>query len=86
MAPAAGSYRVFHTNAGPYTGSDGALIRNGVLFATSGGVAVGFSAAVDGATPVPDPGKKTGGIRETVADSKALFDFAPYNTKVVVVP
>ncbi|MFC5906895.1 hypothetical protein [Streptacidiphilus monticola] len=86
VAPAVGSYQVFHVNAGPYTGSDGALIKNGVLFATSGGVAVGFSAAVDGATPVPDPNKKTGGIRETVADSAALFAFAPYDTKVIVVP
>ncbi|MEZ0065434.1 hypothetical protein ABIA32_001430 [Streptacidiphilus sp. MAP12-20] len=83
--PAAGSYAVFRTRSGPYQGSDGKQIKNAVLFTTRNGSIIGFSSAVDGSTPVPDPSKHTGGIRETVADGQALFDFAPYNTKVVVV-
>ncbi|WP_037609751.1 hypothetical protein [Streptacidiphilus rugosus] len=83
--PAPGSYAVFRTRSGPYAGSDGKQIKNAVLFASHDGSIIGFSSAVDGSTPAPDPSKHTGGIRETVADGQALFDFAPYNTKVVVV-
>jgi hypothetical protein len=83
--PAQGTYTVFSVRKGPYTGSDGKQIKNAVLFTSHAGVIIGFSAAVDGSTPAADPSKKTGGIREAVADGQALFDFAPYDTKVVVV-
>ena len=86
VQPATGSYHVTLTKAGPYTGSDGVRIKNGVLFTSHSGVTIGFSSAVDGTTPPPDPSKKTGGIRETLGDGQALFDFAPQDTKVVVVP
>lgn len=84
--PVAGSYSVYLTKAGPYTGSDGVNVKNGVIFAQHAGAVIGFSSAVDGTTPAPDPSKKTGGIRETLGDGQALFDFAPDGTKVVVVP
>ncbi|MEY9877704.1 hypothetical protein ABH931_007228 [Streptacidiphilus sp. MAP12-33] len=83
--PAPGSYAVTSTTAGPTPGSDGKQVKNIVRFTTREGIFIGFSSAVDGSTPVPDANKKTGGIRETVADGQALFDFAPFDTKVVVV-
>ncbi|WP_042365489.1 hypothetical protein [Streptacidiphilus neutrinimicus] len=83
--PVPGSYTVTSTTAGPITGSDGKKVKNIVRFATHEGIFIGFSSAVDGSTPAADPSKKTGGIRETVADGQALFDFAPFDTKVVVV-
>ncbi|SEL07329.1 hypothetical protein [Streptacidiphilus jiangxiensis] len=85
LDPAPGSYAVMSTEAGPATGSDGKKVENIVRFTTRGGLFIGFSAAVDGSTPAPDPARKTGGIRETVADGQALFAFAPFDTKVVVV-
>ena len=84
--PLAGSYSVYRTTPGPYTGSDGVNVKNGVIFTEHSGAVIGFSSAVDGTTPKPDPNKKTGGIRETLGDGQALFDFAPNGTKVVVVP
>ena len=86
VSPSPGTYRVYYLKQNPYTGSDGVQVENGVLFHESGGVVFGFSAAVDGDTPAPDPNKHTGGIRETVPDSKDMFAFAPVDTKVVVVP
>lgn len=85
VLPSAGNYTVKSVNAVPHTGSDGVSIKNGVIFTTHNGVPIGFSSAVDGTTPPPDPDKKTGGIRETLGDGRALFDFAPLGTKVVVV-
>nr|WP_243638886.1 hypothetical protein [Streptacidiphilus pinicola] len=85
VAPAPGTYAVFRVRQGPYTGSDGKQVKNAVLFTSHEGVIIGFSAAVDGSTPPADPSKKTGGIREALTDGQALFDFAPYDTKVVVV-
>jgi hypothetical protein len=86
VGPLAGTDKVYDKRQGPYIGSDGVNIENGVLFVLHGGVPIGFSAAVDGSTPVPDPNKHTGGIRETVADGKAMYDFTDIGTKVVVVP
>ncbi|MHA6760559.1 hypothetical protein [Streptacidiphilus sp. PAMC 29251] len=83
--PLVGNYSVYRTTATPYQGSDGVNVKNGVLFAQHGSTVIGFSSAVDGTTPTPDPNKKTGGIRETLGDGQALFDFAPNGTKVVVV-
>lgn len=85
VSPAAGSYTVTSALAGPRLGSDGVNIKNVVVFAHDGAV-IGFSSAVDGTMPSPDGSKKTGGIRETLGDGQALFDFAPQGTKVVVVP
>jgi hypothetical protein len=85
VQPPTGSYHVTRSTVGPYTGSDGVKIKNGVLFTSHAGVTIGFSSAVDGTTPAPDPTRKTGGIRETLGDGQALFDFAPLGTKVVVV-
>lgn len=67
------------------TGSDGTAIEHIVRFATVDGVTVGFSAAVDGSTPEPDPGSRTGGIRESREDGRAMWDFAVVGRKVVVV-
>ncbi|MFF4005997.1 hypothetical protein [Streptomyces sp. NPDC001717] len=83
--PKAGSYTV-GSRSGTVTGSDGVPIEHVVRFATTEGVAIGFSARVDGATPEPDPGKKTGGIRMARADGDAMWGFATIGSKVVVMP
>ncbi|MFB7466623.1 hypothetical protein [Streptomyces sp. NPDC056224] len=83
--PKAGSYLV-GSRSGSVTGSDGVPIEHVVRFASTEGVAIGFSARADGATPEPDPNKKTGGIRMTKADGDAMWAFATINVKVVVVP
>ncbi|WP_338896519.1 hypothetical protein WBG99_13220 [Streptomyces sp. TG1A-60] len=82
--PAPATYTVTSRSAA-VTGSDGAPVEHVVRFATVDGVAVGFSAAVDGSTPLPDPTAKTGGIRESRKDGKAMWEFAGIGTKVVVV-
>ncbi|AJT66351.1 hypothetical protein [Streptomyces chattanoogensis] len=86
VSPAAGTYQVTQRSVS-LTGSDGLAIEHVVLFAKTEGVVIGFSAAVDGSTPKPGPGaaKKTGGVRESRADGKAMWDFALVGTKVVVV-
>ncbi|MEW1633922.1 hypothetical protein AB0469_07600 [Streptomyces sp. NPDC093801] len=85
VQPAPGSYLV-NSRAGTVTGSDGVPIEHVVRFASSSeGIAIGFSARVDGALPQPDPAKKTGGIRMSRADGDAMWAFALYNSKVVVV-
>jgi hypothetical protein len=86
VGPLVGTDTVYFQRPGPYIGSDGVNVEDGVLFAVHSGVVIGFSAAVDGSTPAPDPSKHTGGVRETVADGKAMYDFAVIGTKVVVVP
>lgn len=83
--PRPGEYAVT-TRSGSVVGSDGVPIEHVVRFATVDGVAVGFSAAVDGSKPKLDPMQKTGGIREERADGKAMWQFATVGTKVVVVP
>ncbi|MFI9049399.1 L,D-transpeptidase [Streptomyces sp. NPDC053427] len=86
VSPVAGSYQVTRRSVS-LMGSDGRAIEHVVLFGSVNGVVVGFSAAVDGATPKPNPGatKKTGGIRESRDDGKAMWDFALIGTKIVVV-
>ncbi|MFJ9414733.1 L,D-transpeptidase [Streptomyces sp. NPDC101227] len=86
VSPVAGAYQVTQRSVS-LTGSDGLAIEHVVLFGSVNGVVVGFSAAVDGSTPKPNPGatKKTGGIRESRGDGKAMWDFALVGTKVVVV-
>lgn len=83
--PVPGQYRVT-SRQGSVTGTDGVPIEHVVRFANVEGVAVGFSAAVDGSTPKPDPSKKTGGIRQSRADGTAMWEFAAWGTKVFVVP
>ncbi|MFJ6051936.1 hypothetical protein [Streptomyces sp. NPDC092307] len=83
--PKPGSYAV-GSRSGSVTGSDGVPIEHVVRFASTEGVAVGFSARTDGALPEPDPNKKTGGIRMTRADGDAMWAFATIASKVVVVP
>ncbi|MEU3315148.1 hypothetical protein ACGFY6_08430 [Streptomyces sp. NPDC048387] len=86
VQPAPGSYLV-NSRAGTVTGSDGVPIEHVVRFASSAdGIAIGFSARVDGQLPQPDPAKKTGGIRMSRADGDAMWAFALYNSKIVVVP
>ncbi|CBG70738.1 putative secreted protein [Streptomyces scabiei 87.22] len=82
--PTPATYTVSSRSAA-VTGSDGTPIENVVRFATVDGVSIGFSAAVDGSTPDPDPATKTGGIRESRKDGKAMWMFAGIGTKVVVV-
>ncbi|MFG2828711.1 hypothetical protein ACGFWI_14840 [Streptomyces sp. NPDC048434] len=84
VSPPLGQYAVGSRSVS-VTGSDGIAIEHVVRFADVDSVTVGFSAAVDGSMPRPDSSKKTGGIRESRADGKAMWDFALHGTKVVVV-
>lgn len=84
VSPPPGSYAVT-SRSGSVRGSDGVQIEHVVRFATAQDVSIGFSAAVDGSTPSPDPAKKTGGIRMKRADGDALWTFAAIGAKVVVV-
>ncbi|MFF3639747.1 hypothetical protein [Streptomyces sp. NPDC002564] len=83
--PAPGTYTV-SSRSGSVTGTDGKPIEHVVRFTTVDGIAIGFSAAVDGSTPKPDPSQKTGGIRESRAHGDAMWQFAVISQKVVVVP
>ena len=84
VSPQPGSYKVT-TRSGHITGSDGVPVENVVRFATVGDTTIGFSAALNGSMPDPDPSRKTGGIRESRADGEALWTFATIGTPVVVV-
>ncbi|GAA2241236.1 hypothetical protein GCM10010145_03960 [Streptomyces ruber] len=84
VEPAPGTYQVTSRN-NAVTGSDGVPIENVVLFTTVDGVPIGFSAAVDGSTPSPDPTARTGGIRESREDGAAMWEFATIGATVVVV-
>ncbi|MFD0353214.1 hypothetical protein ACFVHW_05605 [Streptomyces sp. NPDC127110] len=83
--PVPGSYMVVSRSA-TVTGTDGVPIEHVVRFTTTDGIAIGFSARVDGTMPEPDAAKKTGGIRMGRADGDAMWAFATRDTKVVVVP
>ncbi|MFJ3879961.1 hypothetical protein ACIPW5_21215 [Streptomyces sp. NPDC090077] len=82
--PVPGSYAV-SSRAGTVTGTDGVPIEHVVRFASTDGIAIGFSARVDGSMPAPDTTKKTGGIRMGRADGDATWAFATIGAKVVVV-
>ncbi|MEU9332070.1 hypothetical protein AB0D49_02770 [Streptomyces sp. NPDC048290] len=82
--PEPGSYSVT-SRSNRAVGSDGTPIEHVVRFTMVEGVAIGFSAAVDGTTPAPDPAVRTGGIRETREDGDALWEFATIGAKVVVI-
>ncbi|MFI5689700.1 hypothetical protein [Streptomyces sp. NPDC051636] len=80
VTPAKGAYSVtFRRETG--VGSDGVEIENAVYFGTSSA----FSNAVDGSSPSPSPGLRTGAVRERAADGKAMWDFATKGTTVQVV-
>lgn len=82
--PAPAAYRVTsRTNA--TTGSDGTPVEHVVRFTTVDGVVIGFSAAIDGSTPKPDPNTRTGGIRESRENGNAMWQFATIGRTVVVV-
>lgn len=85
VSPPPGRYAVTHKYA-KVTGTDGVPIENVVLFAVVGGVPIGFSSAVDGSMPTPDPAVKAGGIRESPGDGAAMWAFTASGTPVVVVP
>ncbi|MFD5495509.1 hypothetical protein ACFWH4_22065, partial [Streptomyces sp. NPDC127091] len=82
--PEPGTYRVT-SRSGKITGSDGVPVEHVVRFADSDGTVIGFSAAVDGSDPELDPKVRTGGVRETRADGRALWKFATIGRTVVVV-
>ncbi|MCQ9132142.1 MULTISPECIES: hypothetical protein [Streptomyces] len=83
--PPPGRY-VVTSRSGAVTGTDGTPIEHVVRFTTVRGATIGFSAALDGSMPEPDPTVRTGGIRETVADGAAMWTFATIGRGVVVVP
>ncbi|MFE2813334.1 hypothetical protein ACFXGG_23200 [Streptomyces nigra] len=66
-------------------GSDGVQIQNIVYFAAKSGISIAFSNAVDGSSPPPADGKRTGGVRMRAADGAALWKFGETGTPVVVV-
>lgn len=83
--PLPGTYAVT-SRAAAVTGTDGTPIEHVVRFTTAHDVTIGFSAALDGSLPEPDPTVKTGGIRQSVADGDAMWDFATIGQAVVVIP
>ncbi|MER6783292.1 hypothetical protein ABT330_01290 [Streptomyces sp. NPDC000658] len=83
--PLPGRYAVT-SRSGAVTGTDGTPIEHVVRFTTVRGATIGFSAALDGSMPEPDPTVRTGGIRETVADGAAMWTFATIGRGIVVVP
>lgn len=83
--PPLGSYTVT-SRSGAVTGTDGTPIEHVVRFTTVDDVTIGFSAAVDGSLPEPDPTVRTGGVRESAADGDAMWDFAMIGQPVVVIP
>jgi hypothetical protein len=83
--PAPGTYAVSLRRGEPTTGSDGVKIEHIVYFTAVDGVNVAFSNAVDGSSPPPANGARTGGIRMKTADGSALWTFGETGTKVVVV-
>ncbi|MER5215050.1 hypothetical protein ABT063_32025 [Streptomyces sp. NPDC002838] len=82
--PAPGTYTVT-SRSSAVTGTDGTPVVHVVRFTSVNGVTIGFSAAVDGSMPVPDPTVQTGGIRESRADGHAMWLFATVGAKVVVI-
>ncbi len=84
VSPAPGRYAVTGRTAA-ITGTDGVPVEHVVLFDVAHGTVIGFSAAVNGSLPSPDPAKRTGGIREHLPDGDAMWRFAAAHTKVTVV-
>ncbi|KRV48461.1 hypothetical protein AQ490_04215 [Wenjunlia vitaminophila] len=68
------------------TGSDNLQVEHVIYFSTVENTWIAFSAALDGSSPKPVPGKKTGGVRMRRSDSAKLWDFAAIGTPVIVTP
>ncbi|MBT2421348.1 hypothetical protein J7F01_00840 [Streptomyces sp. ISL-22] len=83
--PAPGVYSVT-SRSSAVTGTDGTPIEHVVRFTDVDGIAIGFSAPVDGSAPQPNPAVKTGGIRESRADGNAMWEFATIGRTVAVIP
>lgn len=84
--PPLGTYEVTSTQP-EGIGSDAVQIEHVMVFhVASDGVVFGFSSAIDGSTPDPDSGVRTGGIRQSRADGAAMWLFTEVGTPVVVVP
>ncbi|MFJ7076090.1 hypothetical protein [Streptomyces sp. NPDC098781] len=85
--PPTGVYAV-GSRSNRVTGTDGMPIEHVIRFATVDGVTIGFSTAVEGATPPPNPNPtlKTGGIRESRTNGDAMWDFATIGRTIVVIP
>jgi hypothetical protein len=84
IAPDPGRYKV-GTRTETTTGSDGVPIEHVVFFANKDGVDIAFSNALDGSSPPPAEGRRTGGIRIGKAPGDALWAFATAETPVRVV-
>jgi len=84
VSPAPGKYSV-SLRRDATTGSDGVQIEHIVYFTAVSGVNVAFSNAVNGASPPPADGARTGGIRMRTADGSALWTFGETGTTVMVV-
>ncbi|MEU6575076.1 hypothetical protein [Streptomyces sp. NPDC046805] len=82
--PVPGTYPVM-SRSNAVTGTDGTPVEHVVRFTTVGEVVIGFSAAVDGSAPLPDPTLKTGGVRETRRDGLAMWNFATIGVPIVVI-
>nr|WP_307531568.1 hypothetical protein [Streptomyces umbrinus] len=82
--PAPAAY-VVTSRSGKITGSDGVAVEHVVRFTNVSGVAIGFSAALNGTTTAPAPSKKLGGIRESREDGTAMWEFATIGTRVTVI-
>ncbi|MFJ1650599.1 hypothetical protein ACIOC2_04115 [Streptomyces sp. NPDC088337] len=82
--PAPGTYAVA-SRSKAITGTDGVPVEHVVRFTSTDGAVIGFSAAVDGSWPTPNPAIKTGGIRESRADGETMWMFATIGQKVVVI-
>ena len=85
VAPSKGLHHVFFRRA-TGLGGDGKRVEHTVLFAMTGGVNVGFSAAVDGSLAKPDPAKQTAAIRATRADTAVMWQFATVGSAIDVMP
>ncbi|CAL9475164.1 hypothetical protein [Streptomyces sp. enrichment culture] len=84
VAPDPGTYRI-GTRTETTTGSDGVPIEHVVFFANKDGIDIAFSNALDGSSPPPAQGRRTGGIRTGKDAGDALWAFATTGTTVRVV-
>lgn len=84
IAPGKGTHRVFARRA-KGTGGDGAEVDYVVLFASTDGTNVGFSATANGSLSSPGHRKKTAAIRESRDDALALWQTATIGATVEVV-
>ncbi|GLF97364.1 hypothetical protein [Streptomyces yaizuensis] len=85
VEPALGTHKVTNRLAS-ITGNDGVSVENIVYFSGSAeGPPIAFSAAVDGSSPKPVPGGKTGAIRTRTADGDRIWAFTVVGSEVVVV-